>query len=298
MSEIPYSPKKVDLFYPARSGHFFEAGEQETAAGLCAEMSRLAYCRREPHFSFDREQISKVLEGIGFTCQFFESKGTPDGSGTHCLLAFHNDSDLAKVLAVVAFRGTDASDPTDLLDDAEIIQVDWGAGGRVHSGFAHAFEDVRSELLSALEPMSCKMLYTGHSLGAAEATLLASTRKPDQLFTFGSPRVGNQAFVAALGDLDHRRFVDCSDIVARMPPSVLPFGIDYEHCGVMYYIDRNRELTPNPGDAFMREDRLQAAEEYIVNYAWRTGNVGLRELADHAPINYVTAIAAAATIDS
>jgi hypothetical protein len=30
-----------------------------------------------------------------------------------------------------------------------------------------------------------------------------------------------------------------------------------------------------------------------VQYAWKTGNVALRDLADHAPINYITAIAAA-----
>jgi hypothetical protein len=31
--------------------------------------------------------------------------------------------------------------------------------------------------------------------------------------------------------------------------------------------------------------------EYLLKYAWKSGNVGVRDLADHAPINYVTAIA-------
>jgi hypothetical protein len=72
-------------------------------------MARLAYCRKEPVFGFDRDQITGILKSQGSTAaKFFESKGTPDGRGTHCLLA----SDPARKLAIVAFRGTDASDPT------------------------------------------------------------------------------------------------------------------------------------------------------------------------------------------
>jgi len=33
--------------------------------------------------------------------------------------------------------------------------------------------------------------------------------------------------------------------------------------------------------------------DYLLQYAWKNGNVAVRELADHAPINYGTAIAAA-----
>ena len=33
----------------------------------------------------------------------------------------------------------------------------------------------------------------------------------------------------------------------------------------------------------------------LINYSWQTGNVALRELADHAPINYVAAVSADAS---
>ena len=41
----------------------------------------------------------------------------------------------------------------------------------------------------------------------------------------------------------------------------------------------------------MEKDRLIPAADYIVEYRWRVG-IALRELADRAPINYATAVAA------
>jgi hypothetical protein len=290
MSDICYSPNKVDLFFPARRGEFFSTDLPDTDAGLCAEMARLAYCRQEPHFFSADDQISQILKRIGFTCQFFESKGSPNGRGTHCLLAVHEDSDPVKKLAVVAFRGTDSDDPTDLFDDGALVQTEWRTGGLVHSGFADALAEVEDNLLQALEHTACRVLITGHSLGAATATLLASLRRPDHLYTFGSPRVGNSEFIAALSGVKASRFVDCCDMVTRVPPATLLLDIDYEHFGTLNYIDRNRQITLDPPEEYMREDRLKASEEYILNYGWKTGNVGVRELADHAPINYVAAV--------
>ena len=37
-------------------------------------------------------------------------------------------------------------------------------------------------------------------------------------------------------------------------------------------------------------DRANARREYLAKYAARPGNVLVRELADHAPINYVRAL--------
>jgi hypothetical protein len=288
-----YSPRKVDLFYPARGANFFANGLPETEAELCAEMSRLAYCRCEPYFHFDKRQIRSVLDALGFTCQFFESVGTPEGRGTHALLALHDNTELGGQLAVVAFRGTDAADPTDLADDAEFLQTKAPQGGLVHSGFSQALEHVLPDLTRALQQLEgMRLLLTGHSLGAAMATLLSSIRRPDFLYTFGCPRVGDQEFVTTLGDMNNRRFVDCCDIVSRLPPESLLSGITYAHFGIPYYIDRKRNITPNPTADVMEEDRLIAASEYLVDYAWKTGNVGFRELADHAPINYVTAVSA------
>jgi Lipase (class 3) len=284
------APRKL-MYYPARNARFFESGLPKTEAALCAEMSRLAYCRKEPHFSFDREQISQVLGRLGFGCRFFEKPGTPQGMGTHCILAFHDDPEPTRNLCIVAFRGTDANDPSDIATDAEFLQTESQPGGRVHKGFAEALEDVLSALSTALAEFSIRILYTGHSLGAALATLLSSIRRPDFLYAFGSPRVGNGDFVATLNGLSIRRFVNCCDIVPRMPPP--KFGkVVYAHYGAAYYIRRNGKITEDPPDNCVREDRIVAASEYLAKYAWRVGNLAVRELADHSPINYLNAVAA------
>jgi hypothetical protein len=295
MNVVAYSPRKVDLLYPARSANFFPAGLPGTEAALCAEMVRLAYCRLEPYFQFDRQQIRAVLEPLGFACQFFESTGTPEGRGTHGLLAFHDDPEPNRKLAVVAFRGTDASDPTDLADDAEFLQTKWPPSGLVHRGFAEALDHILPNVTAAMNQVQGRILFAGHSLGAAIATLLASIRWPDFLYTFGSPRVGDVQFVSTLNGLGSRRFVDCCDIVARIPPESVLGKINYAHYGPPYYIDRNREIVENPADSDMERDRMVASAEYLVESAWRNGNVAVRELADHAPINYVTAVAADAS---
>jgi hypothetical protein len=288
MANVPYSPKKVDLFFPARSGNFFSNISPGNNAAVCAEMARLAYSRKEPEFWFDRDQIAATLNSRGFTSvQFFESQGTSDGKGTHCFLA----SDPVQRLAIVAFRGTDATDENDLKFDVNAIQMHWGPGGQVHTGFAHALAQVQDKLLAAINALNSGMIfYTGHSLGAAMATLLASLRPPDHLYTIGSPLVGDNDFLKTLATVSATRFVDCCDMVTRVPPENLyPFN-PYKHFGLPSYIDRNRDLRENPTNAFIRGDRLRAFLSYLLKYSWRPGDVAVRELADHAPINYIAVL--------
>jgi hypothetical protein len=283
---IPYSAARDDLFFPCKRGAFFQTGLPASEAALCAEMSRLAYCRQNGSFGFDQNAIRNVLRGIGFTqCQFFESAGRPQGRGTHSFLAGRPDAEPVRQLAIVVFRGTDKDDPTDIQDDADALFVQWPRGGRVHVGFAGALEEVADHLSPALQAVACRLLYTGHSLGAALATLLASQRRPGALYTFGSPLVGDADFVSTLRGLDCRRYVDCCDLVTRVPPELL----GYAHVGSPYYIDRSGAVTFNPGDASRVADQLGAREEYLVQYAWKDGSVPIRDLADHAPINYVSA---------
>jgi len=280
---IPYSAAKDDLFNPGRRNGFFSPKPQSDAA-LCAEMARLAYCRKEPEFGFDQERIQKLLGDIEFKpYRFLESQGTPHGTGAHCLLAVGGDALKSGKLAVVSFRGTDIKDRRDLLYDVDALLETWNGPGEVHKGFATALEVVRSRLEAAIREVGeCRLLYTGHSLGAAMATLMAGVRRPDALYTFGCPRVGDAAFVEALKDIKSYRYVDCCDGVARVPP---PIG--YEHLGVPYYIQRDRQVTIDPSEKSMRRDRLFGFLDYEMRYALRRGNETWREFADHAPINYI-----------
>jgi Lipase (class 3) len=287
---VPYSARQPDLFYPAKDLNAFPTVLPKTEAEMCAWMCLLAYRDNYPtSFAFDQGTISAKLSALGFqSVQFFESVGHERQGGTHCLLAIHDDPDPNKKLAVVAFRGTDKDDPTDLLDDVDAPLVDWQGASKVYDGFKDALEEVQAGLLPAVQPINYKLLMTGHSLGAAIATLLASLKTPTALYTIGSPRVGDAAFVASLGGVTSYRYVDCCDAVTELPPA----GLGYAHLGNMLYIDRHRKVVNAPSDSTVSTDHLIARAEYLVRYAWKTGNVGVRDLADHAPINYVTAIAA------
>jgi Lipase (class 3) len=286
---IPYSAEKDDLYYPARHAVFFPNGRPQSDAALCVELARLAYCRQDIGFGFDQERIRKILGRIQFTdCKFFETATLPNGGGSHALLALDGENKLA----VLSFRGTDKDDPSDLSDDFNALPQPWPAGGNVHSGFAKALLDVWQGVDAALQLIGdYALLFTGHSLGASMATLAASLLKPKSLYTFGSPRVGNHAFADPLKSLDNHRYVDCCDLVARLPPVVL----DYAHIpGNLYYIDRNRAVQQlDPDDSAIGDDQLKAEEDYLENYAWRMGDVALRALADHAPVNYVWPVTAA-----
>lgn len=287
---VPYSATQQDLFYPAKDLSTFPTVLPKTDAELCAWMCLLAYRDTYPaSFAFDQATISAKLSAIGFqTVKFFESVGHERQGGTHCFLAIHDDPDPSKKLAVVAFRGTDRDDPTDLLDDVEAPLVDWSAGGKVFDGWKNAPGEVRGPLLASIRLINYKLLITGHSLGAAMATLLASLKTPTALYTIGSPRVGDAAFVASLGGVQSYRYVDCCDAVTELPPA----DLGYSHLGNMLYIDRHRKVSNAPSEDAVSKDRLIARVEYLVRYAWKLGNVGVRDLADHASINYVTAIAA------
>lgn len=41
------------------------------------------------------------------------------------------------------------------------------------------------------------------------------------------------------------------------------------------------------GDAYVQADRTAAREDYLLQYAWRIGDVMVRDLADRAPISYI-----------
>jgi hypothetical protein len=290
---IPYSASKVDLYFPCQRGEFFPGGLPDSEAAICAEMSRLAYCRTsKSDLAMDPKKLKPVLNDIGFSDpQCFDTQDSPNNRGSHCFLTSH----AGRNLAIVAFRGTDADDPSDLADDVRFLHHDWKPKGRVFSGFAAALSEVKDGLDKARPGIKGKLLITGHSLGAAMATLLASawlsdspagTQPPSALYTFGSPRVGDADFVATLANISNTRYVDCCDGVTRVPPQIM----GYQHLGDPQYIDRNGKITFNPADEYIHADRLSAVEEYFEKYFWKQGNVGARELADHTPLNYVSAV--------
>jgi triacylglycerol lipase len=101
--------------------------------------------------------------------------------------------------------------------------------GKVHDGFVQTYELVRTEISNTLEGMNPKsrLFIAGHSLGGALATIALpeicgrTSRRTIALYTYGSPRVGDNAFVTTFNrQFSQRSFriVNSSDLVGLIPP--------------------------------------------------------------------------------
>ena len=163
------------------------------------------------------------------------------------------------------------------------------SAGRVHDGFSRATRALVPQIRQWIEdtkPDLDKLILTGHSLGAAMATLVATIWRPGWLITLGSPRVGDADFVATVVPSMSVRLVDCCDVVTQVPP---PIG-GYTHLNTCTYVTRDGAILEDPPQQVIDADRVRARREYRTHLPWKAGNVSVRGLADHAPINYARAL--------
>lgn len=210
---------------------------------------------------------------------------------------------------LVAFRGTELQgfwdSVQDLMTDFNFFLVSDGAGAKVHRGFRDAVESIWEELVAYLTELSLqrprKLWLTGHSLGAALATLTAdklarqSSLRVHGLYTFGSPRVGDLNFLHRF--LLHSfarntfRIVLGADVVTRVPPVRW-----FRHVGRLCYINEHDEVH----SALPR----YPSQQQLLRQHWKTLVKALTPLslkkiselselsivpdflADHAPICY------------
>jgi hypothetical protein len=173
-------------------------------------------------------------------------------------------------LVVIAFRGTELRRGQllhDAMADARFGMVPFDGWGRVHSGFAAGLDAVDEHLLrrrlAELEGTGVAIWLTGHSLGAALATLMAArileliSSGADYnlagLYTYGSPRVGDRAFAAAFEERAARhgvavyRFRHANDVVTRLPFTT-GRRVEYQHVGRLVYLDRSGALSVEPAE--------------------------------------------------
>lgn len=216
--------------------------------------------------------------------------------GTECFVVSNN------TFAFVVFRGTETRSRKDargfqnIIDDVttdlNITLVNSGKDGRVHKGFKGGLDQIWPSLKEYLESMPVRYIwFTGHSLGAALATLAADRYGNAQgLYTFGSPRVGNADFKANFV-VNAFRFVNSNDIVTRIPPDGF-----YKHVGCLKYIDRSGTIHDNIG----RRERF--ADQILGKYLNILGSIGkLRNgfsafeyipaaIENHVPLHYAVHI--------
>lgn len=138
---------------------------------------------------------------------------------------------------IVAFRGTEGAQMKDILADIKAWPAGADTTGTVHSGFKTELDKLYPDVIKWLgkKLTNKKIVLTGHSLGAAMATICA-TRFYQKganlvLYTYGCPRVGNREWGEQFNNIEAYRFVNNNDIVPRVPP----FGY-YSHVGQLEYI--------------------------------------------------------------
>ncbi|ABI70723.1 lipase family protein [Shewanella frigidimarina] len=152
--------------------------------------------------------------------------------------------------AIIAIRGTQ-------------LIADWGTNAQlglsvgdgnqiVHAGFNNAFVSLRQQIATFLDKWRISnpgkaIHFVGHSLGGALASLAADWASVNNyasninLYTFGSPRVGQQGFASAN---THRlnqifRCTHGADVVPKVP--LWPF-IHAPYQGVEYRLDNSQGL--------------------------------------------------------
>lgn len=286
MNMYPYDSTRAALLTPERRDTLFHNGASYSPEQVAIESARLAYIRFEESVS-ERKRLEDVLHGIGFDeVGFFSTDHSLFGTDTQAFAA----KNLSTGSVIVSFRGTQPDKVTDLLDDLDALSTPWkNGGGNVHQGFANAFIRIQSLIFKWLTDHRVNnrdIIISGHSLGAALATLAASTWQPGKLITIGSPRVGDDGFSKTLSNIDAMRFVNCCDAVTQVPPECEY----YTHIGKFYYLDKSGEIRDDWAVDKISLDKEAARLEYMEKEAWKIGRVIVRDLADHAPINYVRSV--------
>ncbi|PRW34023.1 alpha beta-hydrolase [Chlorella sorokiniana] len=146
---------------------------------------------------------------------------------------------------VVAFRGTDSHSIYNWVNNMRTWRTDLavnypGAPQRalVHGGFFYSYNSssLAANVTAAVQRLlqrhpQAPVYVSGHSLGGALATLCALDLKLNQgahdvrLYTYGSPRVGNNVFAEWFESQIkvHWRFTHNRDIVPSVPPGYMGF---------------------------------------------------------------------------
>jgi triacylglycerol lipase len=272
-------------------------------AGWLADLALLAYA--------DKQFIQKAFDDSGLTLAGFVMEYFSRDT-TQCFVV-HNDN-----FVVLSMRGTEIDNFwgafTDWLRNFEFNLKPDESGGLVHEGFMEDMAAVWNDtngvqgLKSYLQPLLAggrrTLWITGHSLGAALATLAAERAARDAgfdvrgVYTYGSPRVGDIQFKQKYEDrgLNAKtyRVLHGIDVAQKLFP-----GEAYTHVGQLKFIDADGQLHLTPNVSGLPEPTT--GQEVVVRMYNLLGRgsalvanlFGLTipaPIADHAPIYYASYI--------
>ncbi|MGL5973318.1 MAG: lipase family protein [Oscillospiraceae bacterium] len=141
---------------------------------------------------------------------------------TYCVIRVKNN------IMTVVFRGTVSKTNaiTNIKFCKKIIPYNNSQSKiRVHRGFMESYKSVREEILKNVSDETTKIIVTGHSYGAALATLggvdlqYNFNKKDIEVFLFASPRVGNKEFIKSFNRRLFKTYNirNSNDIVTKLP---------------------------------------------------------------------------------
>ena len=174
------------------------------------------------NLTYNHEEEKQLLESDvrSLNLQLID---TFDEGGTQAILLSSDE------FIVLAFRGTEATSIRDIRSDLKAKTTECETGGKIHTGFKEAFEKVEVKIQDRLNADDVKtkpLFITGHSLGGALATIAAKKLDHEAgiaaCYTFGSPRVGDDQWIANLKTPVYR-VVNAADGVPVVPlgPNVM-----------------------------------------------------------------------------
>ncbi len=224
-----FSPGKAMDFFQVSTPQPFDIHKTQfcrTNAWWLSEFSRLIYVRGDNEADIPGQTASRnlFLHKIGLEESWFYN-----GQHIQCAIV-KSLPGRGKRFSVLVFRGTRGR-LSNWLFNLNTSLSPWPSGGKVHKGFKLLLMEVWEEIQQQLKSISEPIYYTGHSLGGALAVLAASLSKPQAVYTFGSPRIGNLDFVNATKEIDIYRVVNPRDIVAGVISNP-----DIMHIGEAHYL--------------------------------------------------------------
>jgi triacylglycerol lipase len=153
-------------------------------------------------------------------------------------------------------------------------------GISLHEGFERMAQAVHDDILPRLRPGYSLVIY-GHSLGAAEAVILAMMLDREgwsvsKVYASGQPRVTDAAGEKAFDHLPILRIINVDDPVPYLPPRDLPSAADpYVHVGPAvilldgpYYAlitedEGNEALAGNYGATLKAEGPVEPVKDHL-----------------------------------
>ncbi|MGK0298117.1 MAG: triacylglycerol lipase [Gammaproteobacteria bacterium] len=300
----------ASLFKPGKSNRYFDicnpvqiSRDDRTFnlwnAWWLAELSRLAY-REDKHNNYEENKIistDNILKQVGMEKigEIYNAETSTYGLLIKVDVIDVSSQDKTPCL-VLAFCGS--NELQDWKINFRAYQASFYDWGNVHSGFNYAFLSIKDELLKLPEIQKYPLYITGHSLGAALATLCVLYLSDNGVnmaacYNYGSPRVGDDKFTASLSDKMIYRVINHCDIVTTLPFS-FP-NMRYKHAGIPCFINAATQikLTMNVVDIEQYQKTSLVNNDDVLNVMLLVEKIksGALELqssfTDHAPINYV-----------